>query len=86
MTIEAIRAFANRQGLFDFISIERRPDWRGYEVYEPVYEEKNGYPPAIGLPYVILVKGEAIRMSTTNEALEWLADEVKKRPKDLADE
>ncbi len=74
MTMEAITAFANRQGLFDFVAIERQPDWRGYEVYEPIYEEKDSQGPVIGLPYVILVRGSAIRMSTTEESLERLDD------------
>lgn len=72
MTIETITAFAKSQGLYGFTAIERRPDWQGYEVYEPVYDEANGQSLVIGLPYVILVKGETIRLSTPDESLERL--------------
>lgn len=74
MTIEAITAFAKSQGLYDFTAMERQPDWRGYEVYEPVYNEKNGEGPIIGYPHVVLVKGEAIRLATPDESLERLDD------------
>ena len=43
--------------------------WKGYEVYEPVYEDDV----CIGLPYVILVKDDKVRISTDDEALDYLA-------------
>lgn len=43
--------------------------WKGYEVYEPVYDEDV----CIGLPYVILAKDDKVRISTDDEALDYLA-------------
>lgn len=43
--------------------------WKGYEVYEPVYDDDV----CIGLPYVILVKDDKVRISTDDEALDYLA-------------
>ena len=46
-------------------------EWNGYQCYEPVFslDEPVSY---IGLPLMILVKGENIRMSTADEAMELL--------------
>lgn len=41
--------------------------WRGYRCYRPVLKDDSGL---IGLPLVILKKGNEIRMSTPDEALE----------------
>lgn len=48
-----------------------RDEWKGYQCYEPVFslEQPVSY---IGLPLMILVKGETIRMSTADEAMELL--------------
>ena len=43
-------------------------DWNGYQVYIPEYEGN----PCIGLPYVVLVKGEEVRLSNEEESLEYL--------------
>ena len=43
--------------------------WKGYEVYEPVYDEDV----CIGLPYVILANDDGVRISTDDEALDYLA-------------
>lgn len=48
--------------------------WKGYEVYEPVYDE----PVYIGLPLVILAKGDEVRISTDEESLEYLDYQLKK--------
>ncbi len=44
--------------------------WRGYDVYEPMFESEEVA--FVGLPYVILVKEDEIRMSTPKESLEQL--------------
>ena len=43
-------------------------DWNGYEVYELEFDKKS----CVGLPLVILVKGEEVRLSTPDESLEYL--------------
>lgn len=42
--------------------------WNGYKVFVPEYEDN----PCIGLPYVVLVKGEEVRISTPEEAIDYL--------------
>lgn len=54
--------------LYPAEGVERGIDWKGYKVYEPIYD-KNLY---IGYPYVILVKGEKARICTVKESLEYL--------------
>ena len=49
-------------------------DWEGYKVYVPQYEGT----PCIGLPYVILEKGEEIRISSPEESLAYLEYEQNK--------
>ena len=52
--------------------------WKGYKVYIPQYKGN----PCIGLPYVVLVKGEEVRISEPEESLEYLGyklDEKEKR-------
>lgn len=43
--------------------------WKGYLVYEPVYDEDV----CMGLPYVILANDDEVRISTDDEALDYLA-------------
>lgn len=43
--------------------------WEGYDVYVPVYPKRQ----YIGLPYVVLVRGDTVRISTEQEALDYLA-------------
>ena len=62
-----IEKFAKLQG---FDKIEPAGKWRGYNVYKPVYEEEV----TVGLPLVILVKGNNIRMSTPDEAFAIIDD------------
>ncbi len=47
---------------------EEDRSWNGYKVYIPVYDEVV----TVGLPYVILVKGDEVRLSTDKEAMEFL--------------
>ena len=47
---------------------EKAPDFNGYEVYKPVYREDV----AIGLPLIVLKKGDEVRISTPDEAFAFL--------------
>ena len=42
--------------------------WKGYEVYEPVYQERV----CIGLPIFVFVKGDEVRLADDEEAMEYL--------------
>lgn len=69
MKLEKIKAFAKEQGYDDVLYLDK---WRGYDAYEPVF---NGDEVSIvGLPLIILVKGDVVRMSTADEAFEQLND------------
>ena len=63
-----------KEKIFDIVTELNADDckfstvWKGYEVYIPVYLK----PVCIGLPYVILVKGNNVRLSTDKEAMEFL--------------
>ena len=48
--------------------MERKENWRGMEVYDPVYDR----PVSIGYPFVVFVKGDEVRLSTPEEAMEYL--------------
>jgi hypothetical protein len=67
MKIEKVKAFAKEQGYDDAVYLEK---WKGFDVYEPVF---NGDDVSIvGVPLIILVKGDVVRMSTVDEAFEQL--------------
>ena len=63
---KAIKQFAIAQGYEDIR--KSRKKYKNYEVYEPLWSDSNEC--IVGLPLVILVQGENIRMSTADEALE----------------
>ena len=42
--------------------------WKGYEVYEPVYQERV----CIGLPIFVFVTGDDVRFPSTKEAIEYI--------------
>lgn len=42
--------------------------WNGFDVYKPVYTEMAYR----GLSYVVLVKDDEVRLSTTDETIEYL--------------
>jgi hypothetical protein len=67
MNQEDILKFAQKQGYDD---IEYLEQWRGYDVYAPLFDTEETL--FIGLPLVILVKDDMIRMSTGEESLERL--------------
>lgn len=67
MKIEQVKEFAKQQGYDDVLQIGK---WKGFDAYEPVF---NGEDVSfIGVPLLILVKGDNIRMSTVEEAFEQL--------------
>lgn len=53
-------------------SYRQGKEWQWYSVYVPVYEKC----PIIGFPYVILVRGESVRLSTEEEAVGYLEYEA----------
>ena len=67
MTLDAITKFAKKQG---YSSVKELKPWNGYKVYEPVFDDDSIA--FIGLPLVILVKGQKIRLSTPDEALKMI--------------
>ena len=69
MDIEAILKFAITQG---YETAEYLCKWRGYDVYEPVFIK--GEISCIGQPFMILVKGDEIRMSTEEEIDQYLTE------------
>jgi hypothetical protein len=65
MDEKEILKFAKQQGYDNIIYIGK---WREFEVYEPLYDfEDVSY---VGLPFMILVTQDTIRMSTPEESLE----------------
>jgi hypothetical protein len=68
MNEEIVHEFAVMNG---YPQIRKAKNWRGYEVYEPVFFE-DVY---IGLPLIILVKGDSIRLSSVDEAFAYLEEQ-----------
>lgn len=68
MDEKKIQKFAVKNG---YKAAVYRNEWNGYQCYEPVFslEHPVSY---IGLPLMILVKDEMIRMSTVDEAMKLL--------------
>ena len=56
--------------------------WNGYDVYIPEYEGD----PVIGLPYVVLVKGNEARICDDDEALAYLRATVDDDDEDNIDQ
>lgn len=52
-------------------SYKKGKPWKGYEVFIPQYSGDV----CIGLPYVVLAKGEEARICTDEEALDYLGFE-----------
>ena len=58
-------------------------EWKGYKVYIPQYKGN----PCIGLPYVVLQKGNEIRLSDDDECMEYLEyEQLKELGKKSTDE
>jgi len=69
MDITKVMQFAKEQG---YKTAEPIGSWRGYDIYEPIYsKDEVSY---IGLPLMIMVKEDEIRMSTDDEALQQIDD------------
>lgn len=66
-----VLAFAKAQGYTGALPLGK---WRGYEIFEPVFESdgSTAEAPAIGVPLMIMKKGDEIRMSTVEEAYQQL--------------
>ena len=63
--IDKVKQFAIKQG---YNEIKKLENWNGYEVYEPIMGEDA----IIGIPLVIMVKGNNIRMSSIEEAFRYM--------------
>lgn len=64
MTSDKINEFATAHGYDGAIYLK---EWQGYSCYEPFSDDEAS---CMGLGSVILVKGDEIRMSTTQEAMQ----------------
>lgn len=72
MSKEEIIAFAKKQGYDGVLPLGK---WKEYDAYEPTVNEATEEDPAcVGLPLMILVKDDKIRMSTVEEAYEQMAE------------
>lgn len=72
MSNDKILAFAKQNG---YDGVEPLGKWRDYDCYEPTFEDTSEEEPAIvGLPLIILVKGDEIRMSTEEEAYQQMEE------------
>lgn len=69
--IEKIINFAKQYG---YIDVEKIESWNSYECYRPIFSYESDY--VIGPPYIILVRGDSIRMSTSDEAFQYLDQKV----------
>ena len=70
MTQERIMAYAKKQG---YAGADYLGQWRGYDVFDPYFseEDRKGLVELdVGYPLRILVKGNAIRMTTPEESLD----------------
>lgn len=65
MSLLEVTEFAKK---LDYDSVKFLKKWKTYDVYEPLFNV--GHSPTIGIPFVILVEGDNIRMSTVEESLE----------------
>lgn len=60
--------------------IKKGEDWNGYEVWEGIHNTDEMI--CIGYPFVILVKGEEVRVSTPDESIEhhiWKRKKIKEK-------
>ena len=64
--IDKVIEYAKSKGYNDIRQLE---SWKGYEIYEPILLHEDAI---IGIPFVIMVKGNNIRMSTINETFEYM--------------
>ena len=69
MEIDTVISFAKQQGYDNAIYLGK---WKDYDAYEPVFDGADVS--FVGLPFMILAKGDMVRMSTSEEAFEQLYD------------
>lgn len=69
MKHDKVIAFAKKQGYDNALYIGK---WKEYEAYEPVFDGDDVS--FVGVPLLILVKDDDIRMSTEEEAFEQLQE------------
>lgn len=69
MTLAEITEFAKNH---EYDAVKQLEDWHDFKVYEPLFSG-NEYA-MVGLPLVILVRDDQIRMSTADEALQIIDD------------
>ena len=73
MSAYKVLQFAKKQG---YDRVRHIGKWREFEAYEPMVKEAGeGDYPCIGLPFLILVKGDIIRMSTEEEAFQQMEEQ-----------
>ena len=69
MKIEKVVAFARKQG---YDNVRQLEPWKGFDVYEPIFDgDEESF---VGLPLLVLVKGNEIRMSTPDEAFKHIEE------------
>ena len=73
MKIEQVKEFAKQQGYDNALYLGK---WKEYDAFEPVFDGADVS--FVGLPFMILAKGDTVRMSTSDEAFEQIQDTVKK--------
>ena len=73
MKIESVISYAKQQGYDNALYLGK---WKEYDAFEPVFDGADVS--FVGLPFIILVKGDAVRMSTSEEALEQIQNTMKK--------
>lgn len=72
MIREQIVQFAKKNGYDDVIY---KGKWRQYDVYEPTIDGATPENPVyVGLPFIILVEGNKIRLSTKEEGFAYIYD------------
>jgi hypothetical protein len=72
MNMETVISFAKQQGYDNALYLGK---WKEYDAYEPVFDGADVS--FVGLPFMILTKGDTVRMSTSEEAFEQIQDTVK---------
>lgn len=72
MSLQIATTFAKNEG---FKGAKFLGNWNGYEVYERLLEGNEIH--YVGLPRVILVKGGQARLSTVEEAFQFLDEHNK---------
>ena len=67
--MDEIITFAQEQGYDSAVYVRK---WREYEVYEPIFDNKRVN--TVGIPLMILVGDNKIRMTTVDETFEYIKE------------